>query len=288
MAKTETTFQYVVVRYVADVARDEAINVGVLVRTPDGSHFAHRFLGRQALTRRFRASNGRDVSRHFEARLEPFTTEGQPALPLEARLPGGTVPSEPDFFNRLAGEMNGLLQLTAPRAEIAGSLHEAVDWCFGRFVADHATQPDRTPRMPTIAPSRMRQRLINTFDRGGLLGKNLVQSGFALQGTHSRWAFDLGYLNGSTNIIQAVALTAPTAQSNLERALVLRGMLEDVKLTRPDLLCTVVVAEEPRKSSVGGAREAGAILVDSGAEVIPLSQLPTLADHVRQALAEHI
>src|SRR6266704_1730172 len=99
--------QYVIVRYVPNVVRDEAVNIGVIIRGVGSSHFDFKFLPRSATIRK--------ISPEAEQQLTLSKREDRPV---------GIIghPTEPEFFVKAMREFNGNLQLTEPRGLLAADL----------------------------------------------------------------------------------------------------------------------------------------------------------------------
>src|SRR6266511_4000243 len=133
-------FQYAVIRYVPNVVRDEAVNVGVLVRDAERGDFAYRFLPRSVTVRRLWPDADRQLVTNFEKQLKQL--KGSQQLKLTDRatgLPGVGHPLDRDFFARAREEFNGNLQLSMKRGIIAESLEEARTRAYGTYVAETAS-----------------------------------------------------------------------------------------------------------------------------------------------------
>jgi hypothetical protein len=75
----------------------------------------------------------------------------------------------------------------------------------------------------------MRIRLWEAFERRALITPKRVKRQVVLKGKHAPWTFDLGYRNGKYNLINSLALNSSVSETNLGRALVLKGMIERFK-----------------------------------------------------------
>lgn len=283
MSDSASTFQYSVVRIVPDVVRDEAVNVGVIVRIPGTSTFGMRFLGRDALARRLRPGADRGLLRHFEAQLSRYSTSSQLALDPDGNAPGFGDPRDPEFFEIARAQLNGNIQLTVPSALVVGSLEDAVAWAFERFVADKGTTR-HVRAAPALAPSKMRAQLVSRFARSRLIGPGKLNQQVVLAGAHASWSFDLGYVNGATHVINSLAFSSQHRETNLGRALVLKGMIEDVQQSQA-LSCVAVV--NPQASAFPGAKDAASLLAEASIEVLAFDQLESLAERVRADLELH-
>jgi hypothetical protein len=193
---------------------------------------------------------------------------------------------EPDFFDKARNEFNGNLQLTAPRGVIGQNIEETLKRLYHTSVAE----PDvgvRPINYLAIAPSRTRERLWLAFQKRDLLRPKQVKKEIVLKGKHAPWTFDLGYENGALNVINSLALNAPTSQANLGRALVLKGMIDDVRAIYRGTVKGIAVVEGAGDGS-RGSHAAQEILADGKLTVVPFSQLNELIDRVKRDLSRAV
>jgi len=62
-------FQYAVVRYVPDIIRDEAVNVGVLIKAVEGHRFECKFLPRSTTVRKLWPRADSALVKNFQQQL---------------------------------------------------------------------------------------------------------------------------------------------------------------------------------------------------------------------------
>lgn len=280
-------YQYAVIRYVPDVVRDEAINVGVIVREVSGEQFDFRFLPRAATIRRLWPEADQNLVKHFEKILAWMTVGSQPSLLEEPSqgLPNIGHPADREFFARARSEFNGTLQLSLERGILKESLRDALNWTYAKFVAE--PQPVRRPiNYQSLAPFRARARLWSAFERKSLLGPGRVQKQFVVEGRHAPWTFDLGYRNGVLNLINSLSLDA-SEEANLGRALVFKGMIEDIGAKHDAehrVLGIAVVDTHPAHPSPG-SDQAQQMLHDADIDVVPLANLSELVQRIESEFA---
>jgi DUF3037 family protein len=271
-------FQYAVVRYVPDIIRDEAVNVGVLITAVDGHRFEFKFLPRSATVRKLWPKADSALVKNFQQQLTICAKNNKPLGNI------GRV-FEPGFFDKAREEFNGNLQLTMPRAVIGPNIDEVLNRVYQTSVAE----PDvgaRPINYLTIAPFRTRERLWSAFQKRDLLHANRVRKEMNVKGKHAQWTFDLGYQNGALNVINSMALNAATPQANLGRALVLKGMIDDVRaLHKGPVKATAVVEGFGKGSAPRGSHEAWQILADSKLTIVQFSQLNELINKVAHDLS---
>ncbi len=274
---TGSQFQYVVVRFVPNVVRDEAVNVGVLLRAKDDKSLYLRFLSRNATVRKLWPGADDKIVDSFRKQLTA-------AIKSKALLGRLGDPGSPSFFDTARLEMNGNLQLSGVRGLISDSVDDALDWAYGMYVAlpGGAARPIN---FQAIAPLMARRRLWDAFERQGLIGPRRVRERVSLQGSHAPWTFDLVYRNGALKTINSLAINAPTAETNLGRALVLKGMVEDVTEKKKEhITCTAVVQDLVKGEPAAGAKQAQNLLRDATIEVVPLAELDKLVQKVDEDL----
>jgi hypothetical protein len=268
-------FQYAVLRYVPNVIRDEGVNVGVVVRDLEREEFEYRFLPRSATVRKLAPQADQLIVNNFAKQLAIAKKEERP-------LPVVGHPRHADFFARASGEFTGNLQFSGVRGLLADDLKSAVTKIYNTYVAEPGGPP-RPINYQAMAPYHTRARLWNAFRRKELIRRGLVEQGIRVEGKHAPWTFDLGYKNGALNLISSVALNAPTVETNLGRALVLKGMLADVRAEH-DRVHGTAVAQLPKDRRSTGAKESVEILQDSKIKVVEFANLNDLVEEVAREL----
>ena len=269
-------FQYAVLRYVPNVIRDEAVNVGVVVRDLEREEFEYRFLPRSATVRKLAPQADQQIVNNFSKQLAIAKRENRP-------MPSVGHPKDADFFIRASGEFTGNLQFGEVRGLLADDLKSAV----GKIYNTHVAEPGGLPRpinYQAMASYHIRTRLWNAFRRRELIRKGLVEQGIKVVGKHAPWTFDLGYRNGALNLISSVALNAPTVEANLGRALVMKGMLGDVRAEQDHPVHGTAVAQLPQDRKSAGAKESVEILQDSKIRVVEFTALNQLVEEVARDL----
>jgi len=270
-------YQYSVVRFVPNVVRDEGVNVGVIIKEAEGAKFVYRFLPRGATVRRLWPDADERLVNNFAHQLRAAQVQDRP-------LEGIGHPSDRVFFQLARAEFNGNLQLAEPRGMLAESIEEVLSRIYDTYVAEPKSGP-RPINYQAIAPYQTRARLWSAFQKKRLLRPGLVRRQYVLKGRHAPWTFDLGYKNGGIKLINSVALNAPTAETNLGRALVFKGMIEDVKAAQETRVKSTAVVLLPQPQGKGpGAREAQEILTDARIEIYNIAELAQLVERVEREL----
>ena len=277
-------FEYVVVKYVPNVLRDESVNVGAIVRDPAGGDFAFKFLQRGGAVRKLWPAADTNIVRHVERQL--VRTRDQLQLSLDPQGLGQSgSPRDPGFFGRARHEFTGNLQLTPERGMAADNLDEALGWAYSTFVAE----PPATARpinYQALAPMQVRERVWKTFEKRELIGPRRVRERVVLEGRHAPWTFDLVYKNGTLNLINSLALSAGP-EANLGRALVLKGMVDEIRDKQSQDVQGLAVVQFARNASSGEAaasRQAIDILTDAAIRTYDLKDVELLVDEVERDL----
>lgn len=277
-------FEYVVVKYVPNVVRDESVNVGAIVRDPAEGEFAFKFLPRGGVVRKLWPTADPNIVRHLQRELAK-TRELQLSF-QPPTLGNSGSPKEAGFFARARHEFTGNLQLTPERGLVANDLNGALDWAYTTFVAEPQTAA-RPINYQALAPMQVRERVWKTFERHDLIGPRKVRERAVLDGRHAPWTFDLAYRNGALNLINSVALNA-TPEANLGRALVLKGMLDDVRERASQDVHGIAVVQIATKASPDeslASKQALSILEDAAVKTYDIKDVEALANDVEKDLA---
>jgi Protein of unknown function (DUF3037) len=270
-------FEFSIVRFVPNVVRGEAVNVGVVVRDPKSHEFSFKFVPRSATVRKLAPNADSALVENFRKQLAGTQKTG-------VGLAGVGDPGSDAFFDRALHDFNGNLQFDVPRGMTAGSLNEATTMAYTTYVAPPASGW-RPINYQAIAPLQTREKLWHAFERVHLIAPNRVGKQVEIQGRHAPWTFDLAYKNGRQNVINSVAITAETAETNLGRALVLKGMVEDVAEKHSGAIHGIAVVQRPKKGDAPGGHVAEEILRDADLEVEDIGDVDKLVDRVGQELA---
>jgi hypothetical protein len=135
-----------------------------------------------------------------------------------------------------------------------------------------------------MAPVTLRTRLWAAFARKHLISPTRVKRQLVVTGMHAPWTFDLAFSNGALNLISSIALNSSAVETNLGRALVYRGMIEDVN--ERDKAHGIAVVQLPKAGGdVAGVVESQRILKDAGIDIFSVSELLKLVDRVAAELA---
>src|SRR5207249_1197705 len=139
-------------------------------------------------------------------------------------------------------------------------------WAYATFVAEPATNA-RPINYQALAPQQTRERLWRAFERRQLIGPRRVRQRAVFQGRHAPWTFDLAYKNGAQHLINSLALNAG-AEANLGRALVYKGMLDEVLARSSTDIQGIAVIQWPKTETRddAAAEQAAAILTDAGVD----------------------
>src|SRR3989442_4636578 len=103
--------QYVIVRYVPNVVRDEAVNIGVIIRRVDAPQFDFKFIPRSATVRKISPEADQQLVKNFERQLTLSKNEG-------ARIGLIGLPTEPASSHKAFPDSNGNLQLPPPPGHV--------------------------------------------------------------------------------------------------------------------------------------------------------------------------
>lgn len=270
-------FKFVVFRYVPNIVRDEAVNIGVFVREVSGDEYDFKFLPRSATVRKLWPDADTNLVKNFERQLKHSKRSGDD-------LPGIGNPKDEGFLENARSAFYGNLQMTRTRGILGEDIESALASIYDSYVAPKGQQY-RPINYQAIAPHRLKSKVWAAFERKDLIRPDRVQQKIILEGRHAPWTFDLGYRNGGLKLINSVALNARTAETNLGRALVFKGMMGEVRDRQKGPVYGTAVVELPKKRpGDAAAYQAVQILDDSDVDVVEASNLGELVDAVAEDL----
>jgi len=266
-----TRYRYTIARYVPNVVRDEAVNVGILLQGLEGSPFVFKFMPRTAAVHKLDPRADDSLVRRFERQLKMASNRDAPL---------GTFgrPTDEGFFESLRADFNGNLQLTAPRGLVADHPREALNKLYQEYVAAPGAAP-RPISYQALAPSRVRARLWGAFEKRELVRPDRFSELFNVRGVHSDWVFDLGSANGKIELINSIALNSEASETNLGRALVFKGMVEEVRQGQKNAVEATAVIESGEAPAPGFA-EAYDLLRDADAYLVSVGQVEEYAAQI--------
>jgi hypothetical protein len=248
--------------------------------------FQHKFLSRSSTVRRLWPSADVRVVPIFQQQLKHAITTRQSALEGLGNPLAQLLGSRPDntFLAHAAAEFTGNLQLTTPRGYLAPSIDDALQWAYSTYVSEMSSGAPRPVNSQATAPMRTRRRLWAAFERRNLIASNVVHREYAIEGRHAPWTFDIAYKDDIWHLVHSVALNAPIPETNLSRALIFKGMLEEVSHSRK--ANGVAVVQLPREQTLrADVQEAQSILNDSDIELVDINVLDSFIDRVSTELA---
>lgn len=207
----EHACDYLIARFVPNPLRDEARNIGVVLRSRESGYVAAEFLsdlGKHLATEidhdDVQILNG--YVREIQKQLTPFRTNA-------GAIFRGEGPLAEDYFDRLWTSFNGRLQFTKPRVAVAADPEEELRKLFGILVEEETrfSQTGAAKRgklLPNIVRELVHRRL-----------KPRVGLQYPLTVNGRELKFSLGYkkVKGPRRevIIETVELTGPSFAQRL-------------------------------------------------------------------------
>jgi len=260
---------FFLVRYVPDIVRDEGLNIGLFLYSPQDEYldclFADDF-------RRLRAFHPQADLKLLRALPEHFEEE------IKAR-----EKALEQFIREMQESYSNLIQVTPPRAVLAADPQAELAALFARYVgARRAATLEQDTRM------RIRQRLKEALGRHGLLASPRFEKQIpAAQWTHAGdpFTFDYGYRplqvegrpNGHFKFLHALSL-----KRDNDLAHVLANTLRYVREKEPAEL-TAIVEGLPAESDQT-ARHSQRVLEDARIALQPLAGIDAYAQSIRGEL----
>jgi hypothetical protein len=260
---------FFLVRYVPDIVRDEGLNIGLFVYSPQDEYLDCLFTDD---FRRLRAFHPQADLKLLRALPEHFAQE------IKAR-----EKELEQFIREMQESYSNLIQVTPPRAVLAADPQAELEALFGRYVGMR--------RAATLEPDtrmRIKQRLKEALARHGLLEMPRFEKQIpAAQWTHAGdpFTFDYGYRpleiagrpNGHFKFLHALSL-----QRDNDLAHVLANTMRYVREKEPAEITAIVEALAPDDDRT--ARHSQRVLEDAHIALQPLAGVDAYAQSIRAEL----
>jgi hypothetical protein len=261
---------FFVVRYVPDLVRDEGLNIGLFLYSPQEEYldclFTQDFRRLRTLHPQADLELLRELQGHFEREIKE--REGK----LEA------------FLSEMQETYSNLIQLTTPRTCLAVDPQAELQALFERYVG---ARPEAGARAETRM--RVKQKLHAALDRAGALkSKHLERKVPAARwtGEGDPFTFDYGYRplevagrpNGHYRFIHALTL-----KGDADLAKLLAYTIGKVREKEPADLSAVVDARAARDDET--ALFSQRTLEEAEIALVPLAEVDSFAQSVARELA---
>ncbi len=258
---------FFLVRYVPDLVRDEYLNIGLFLHSPQERYLGCMFTDDFRRIKRFHPQADlellRELQQHFEQEIDEQETD------LEG------------YIRLMQDSFSNLIQVTSPRPCLLHEPQTEIQDLFSRYVGPRVSGPP-----PQDTRLRIKQRLTSAFVRAGIW-ERLEKRISAEQWTHKGdpFTFDFGYRpvqvagkpNGHVKFVHALSL-----KRDNEIAHVLANTIRYVRQREPAGL-TAVVEGLPAPGDKT-ASHSQRILLDAEISLLPLSEIDSYAQSVRQEL----
>jgi hypothetical protein len=260
---------YFLVRYVPDAAREEFLNIGLFVHSPEEEFLDCLFTDDFHRIRRFHAQADMELLRELQPYFEEQIQEH------EHDLAG--------YIREMQESYSNLIQVTTPRACLLSAPQVQMQDLFERYVGARLSGP---PKQDTRM--RIKQRVTDAFKRHGIFDHRLFEKRIpAEQWTQKGdpFCFDFGYRplpiagkpNGHIKLIQAL----PLGRDN-QAVKALRWTFDKVLETEPAGL--TVVHEHLTDAHDVIVRSSQSILENERIELVSISHVDEYAQSVRREL----
>lgn len=258
-------FQYRILRYVPNLARDEWVNIGVLLEETSGARQAMKLIEEPAEFARLRRVHP-DADEDLLHALAPE---------FDARLRGPAA-DVALYLQKLDQNLSNMLQLSPAK----GLLAENFDVELDRLYRQQVTPPARRAGgLLQNTRDWMRDKLNDVFRRHRILGKlehRVRVEGFTQPGDPMR--LDYGYQNGVRGFIQSVSLRRdlPQAKALAYTAGCIHARDAMAEITA--ITDTAPDAENPRHAFVEK------LFATEGIRIVAMSQVEGFAEDLRQRI----
>ncbi len=261
---------YFLVRYVPDLVRDEFLNIGLFLHSPEEDFLDCLFSDDFRRIKRFHPQADTKFLRELQAHFEQQIKEH------ESNLRG--------FLEEMRETYSNLIQLSEPRTCLLSDPPAQMPDLFARYVGARAAGP---PAPDTRM--RVKQRLTDAFKQHGVYDHPRFDKRIPARkwtGEGDPFTFDFGYQpmlvdgkpNGHIKLIHALSL----AHDN-DLAKALRWTFDKVAEKEPAQLTVVhETVADPVTLVVGSSQS---ILLSALIQLLPLSRADDFARTVREELA---
>ena len=262
---------FFLIRYVPDVVRDEGLNIGVFLHSPEEEYLDCVLTDDFRRIRRFHPQADLALLRELQSHFEQEIKEKEKVRQLEK------------YLQEMQESYSNMIQVTAPRACLTLDPQAEIQDLFARYVGSSRTSP-------LLQDTRMRikQRLNRALEGAGVLGHPLFEARIpAKQWTQEGdpFNFDYGYRpprvggkpNGHVKLIHALSLKRDDDLGH-----VLANTLHYIRRKAPAEL-TAVVEGLPAPTD-DTARHSRRILEDAQIALQPLASVDDFAQSVRREL----
>lgn len=186
--------QFVVLRFVPNLVRDESVNIGVMLYNPDDRELTPRLTDNFRRVKRLHPWADIDLLRGLQADFEQRLAERVEDLGA--------------YLETLEQTLSNALQLTPPRAIRTEDPLAELDRLYESYVQEPRLAPGAFARAIENTRAWIRQRVHAAFKRAGLLErmeKRVLVEDFTYKGDNFR--LDFGYRhNGTHGFVHAIAL----------------------------------------------------------------------------------
>lgn len=124
-------YSFSLIRFVPDAARSEFVNIGAVAGDDDTGDWAVRWISNYQRARALDLNGLLPAAKAFTGELDERVVEID-------RLPTDEEPFSTAVLQRLAEEMNNIVQVTVPAPVVADSAEAALDLIFDRLIVDPA------------------------------------------------------------------------------------------------------------------------------------------------------
>lgn len=247
------TYFYSVVRYVQDPIKDEPVNIGVILQSPQSNFITCKFLNnfRSKLSRTASSLDIDIVKKYaedFKTKFKPFTGERADLFTKDAKC------LKEDFLSALSKENSGKIQFADPRGGFCANLRDEINLIFSTFVDEIEENSDNKG----VKRSRFKTQLQREFNQRKWLLKqrnsnrdNGIEMDVKIDGAKSgvNHTVDFALQNGKLWIIETLDMSKKNPKAVELDTYAAAFKIDDLKQGRKDVEGISVV------SGVDGGRQ---------------------------------
>lgn len=259
------------VRYVPDLVRDEGLNIGLFLHSPQQEYLDCLFTEDLRRIKRFHPQADLKLLGALQEHFEQEIQEQEKQRDLEG------------YLRHMQETYSNMIQMTPPRTCLLSDPQAEIQNLFARYVGARPSAP-----LPQDTRMRIKQRLTDALERSGVLGHKLFEKHIPAE----RWTqkgdpftFDYGYKplqiegkpNGHLKFIHALSL-----KRDNDLATVLKDRILKVRAREPAHLTAVVEGLPGRDDDT--AKSSRTILEEAQIHIQPLAGVDEYAQSVAREL----
>lgn len=275
------SYSFSVIRYVHDVVTGEFANVGVVLYSPSAKRLiAETTQAYSRLSAFFGQIDGdhfRKVMRRLNSRIEDLDAE------ISERDGGAPSVHAAELVGRILPKDDSALQLTPAGAGVTTNLDRTLQQVFERHVTRYAERPTRQARTDEAVLDALKRPLQERHLLSRAQPMTIQTPDYDLE-------FPIAWLNGQTNVCDAVSLDYKRGEDIIKQADRWTGRAWNLNRTGRDLKIYLLLGRPTDPRFNAQFERARRILnsMPGKREVLTEDEAPRLVEEIERDIREHM